>query len=229
MQQIPQYGDSRQLSYCAFCGGIPETRDHCPSRVLLDEPYPENLPVVPACLKCNSRFSQDEEYFACLMACIKAGSTEPTHIRREKIRRILSEKSALQTRLEQARRVSGQQTIFIPEEQRVRAVIIKLAQGHSLFELHEPCIQIPDEVDIRPFELMSASEQNEFETPAPSSGWPEVGSRAMQRMVIFDSQTDASWIEVQAGLYRFNASIENGITIRMVIDEYLACLVRWNP
>jgi hypothetical protein len=229
MQQFPPLGDNRQLNYCAFCGGQPETRDHCPSRVLLDEPYPENLPVVPACLECNSKFSQDEEYFACLIACVKIGSTEPAKIHREKVRRILSEKPMLRTRLEKARKVSGSRIIFTPEEQRVRAVVVKLAQGHSLYELHEPCIQMPDEVDIRPFELMSASEHDDFENPDPSSGWPEVGSRAMQRMVIFDSQIETSWIEVQAGLYRFNASVENGITIRIVIDEYLACLVRWMP
>jgi hypothetical protein len=227
MQQIQSYGDERQLAFCAFCGGQTGTRDHCPSRVLLDEPYPENLPVVPACSECNSRFSKDEEYVACLIACVKAGSTEPTKIRREKIRRILTEKPKLRAMLDQARRVSDKQTLFVPEEQRVRAVIVKLAHGHSLYELHEPCTHLPDEIDIRPFELMSEAERNSFENPTPSSIWPEVGSRALQRLVVFNSEAETLWIEVQTGLYRFYASLEDKITIRIVIDEYLACSVRW--
>jgi hypothetical protein len=61
MRQLRTFGDERELCLYAYCEGVPETRDHVPSRVLLDEPYPENLPVVPACKSCNSGFSADEE------------------------------------------------------------------------------------------------------------------------------------------------------------------------
>jgi hypothetical protein len=80
MLQTRTYGDERQLAFCAFCGGPTGTRDLCPSRVLLDEPYPENLPVVPACVACNTRFSPDEQYLACLVSCVVAGSTDPAKI-----------------------------------------------------------------------------------------------------------------------------------------------------
>jgi hypothetical protein len=39
---------------CVYCGRVTETRDHVPSRVLLDEPYPDNLPVVPSREACNT-------------------------------------------------------------------------------------------------------------------------------------------------------------------------------
>src|SRR5579883_1837339 len=72
MEQIPNFGDIRQLAWCVYCGGGTETRDHVPSKVLLDDPLPKNLAVVPACLSCNTGLSGDE-YFACLIECVLAG------------------------------------------------------------------------------------------------------------------------------------------------------------
>jgi hypothetical protein len=74
MEQLENFGDERQSAYCVHCAGQTDTRDHVPSRVLLDEPYPPNLPVVPACRDCNEEASADEEYVACLVECTLAGS-----------------------------------------------------------------------------------------------------------------------------------------------------------
>ena len=41
--------DERLTGKCVYCGAQPETRDHVPSKVLLDEPYAAQLPVVGAC------------------------------------------------------------------------------------------------------------------------------------------------------------------------------------
>ena len=59
--------DERLTGMCVYCGAQPETRDHVPSKVLLDEPYPPELPVVGACEKCNASFSMDEQYLACFL------------------------------------------------------------------------------------------------------------------------------------------------------------------
>lgn len=67
MKQIKTFSDLRLNTQCAYCGEYPETRDHVPSKIILENPFPENLPVVPSCLKCNNGFSLDEEYFACLI------------------------------------------------------------------------------------------------------------------------------------------------------------------
>ncbi len=56
--------DERLKGNCAYCGAVADSRDHIPSRVLLDEPYPENIPVAESCTKCNGGFSSDEEYLA---------------------------------------------------------------------------------------------------------------------------------------------------------------------
>lgn len=82
--------DKRLLKSCIYCGGSPDTRDHVPSKVFLDKPYPDNLPVVACCLDCNRSFSLDEEYVACFIECVIAGSTSPDAIQRERISRKLS-------------------------------------------------------------------------------------------------------------------------------------------
>jgi hypothetical protein len=60
VDQLKDFADSRLIAGCVYCGGLDETRDHVPSRVFLDSPFPENLPVVPACWECNNSFSRDD-------------------------------------------------------------------------------------------------------------------------------------------------------------------------
>jgi hypothetical protein len=48
---------------CYFCGKLSDSKDHIPSKNLLEKPYPKNLLTIPACVKCNQSFSLDEEYF----------------------------------------------------------------------------------------------------------------------------------------------------------------------
>jgi hypothetical protein len=52
--------DQRETGMCVYCGKLPDSREHIPSKVLLDEPYPIDLPVVDACYNCNNSFSKDE-------------------------------------------------------------------------------------------------------------------------------------------------------------------------
>jgi hypothetical protein len=87
--------DERFTGMCVYCGRRPNTRDHVPSRVLLDEPYPAELPVVEACNECNGDFSKDKVYLACVLDCIIAGSADPEMVIRSKIKRILKDESPL--------------------------------------------------------------------------------------------------------------------------------------
>lgn len=230
MQQFASYGDERTLGYCAFCGGQTGTRDHCPSKAFLDQPYPENLPVVAACHECNSSFSLDEEYLACLISCVVAGSTDPELIARPKVSRILNEKPALRAMLGQTMSKTTDTTAFVPDQKRVAAVVTKLAQGHALYELHESCARLPDEFTSFPLAFFTSQQRASFENPVASSVWPEVGSRALQRLVEVnaDGAVSKTWLEVQPGRYRFHACIGEGIEVRIVLHEYLACFVRWN-
>jgi hypothetical protein len=132
--------DERLRGICSYCGTTPNTRDHVPSRVLLDEPYPTNLPVVEACKSCTEKFSQDEEYIACFIECVICGTAEPNYVKREKVRRILLERPFLATRIrESCSKDSNGNLVWAVDISRIENVILKLARGHLAFELNIHC------------------------------------------------------------------------------------------
>lgn len=224
MEYLQDFSDERQRSFCAHCGGDKWNRDHIPSLVFLDEPYPENLPVVPSCCSCNENLSLDEEYLACLIDCVCSGRVCEESVAREKVRRILHKKPALKRRLEAARMIDGDRTEFTIEGDRAVKVLLKLARGHAAHELGEPQLYEPTHFNVVPLPLMK--ERVRFEAPPDLALFPEVGSRAMQRM--FQSGAlSAPWIVVQPSRYRFLACGGQTVEIRIVISEYLACEVIW--
>jgi len=229
MEQLRNFGDERQMAFCAYCGGGTETRDHVPAKVFLDEPYPTNLPVVPACRSCNEGFSLDEEYVACLIECVVTGTVHADGINREKVKRILRQKPLLGSKLSQARKERKKGVYFDVETDRIKNVVLKLARGHAAFELNEPQLDEPSSLVFIPFPFMSQKDLKDFETTrgSPISIWPEVGSRAMQRLMV-NSPGSSMWIPIQPGRYRYLASVDDGLVIRMVVSEYLACEVAWN-
>ena len=224
MQPLPTCGNSRTGASCAFCGRANATRDHVPSRVLLDEPFPSDLPVIGACQPCNNGFSIDEEYLACLVECALAGSTDPERVGRPKVARILEGTPALRPRLEAACTVGANGCEFAVEYDRVERVLVKLAIGHALHELNEVAPVAPSKVWFLPLVLLDDETRKAFESVDAPIVWPEVGSRAMQRM----AAGEYGWLEVQPGRYRFLATVCGSARIRMVLSEYLACEVLWD-
>lgn len=241
MNQLKDYADDRLINGCVYCGGKADTRDHVPSRILLEPPYPENLPVVGCCGQCNQGFSKDEEYVACLIEAVLAGSADPSGIKRTSIARTLQKSPALQARIEAAKRKVDGRTEFVPETDRVMNVMLKLARGHAAFELSQPCRQAPDHFWCGPLASMSDQIRESFDAAHVQQMFGEVGSRGLQRMLVTqmvlrsqsgeESQVGLllnDWVDVQDGHYRF-LSIDDigGFVIRIVIAEYLACEVVW--
>lgn len=224
LEPVEDYSDERMRQTCLFCGGDTNTRDHCPSRVFLDPPYPAHLPHVGCCKPCNASFSLDEEYTACLIEAVIVGSADPSAIRRPNVARALERGLRLRARIERAMHRTETGIVFTPEEPRVQRVVAKLARGHALYELAEVLREEPEEIFTRPLLAMSGSHLDRFEKPVPAPAWPEVGSRAMQRLT--ESQA-GPWLVVQPGNYRYCATVGNGIEVRIVIREYLACYARW--
>ena len=217
------YSDVRLTSSCLYCGGEITSREHVPSRVLLDDPLPPDLPVVGACQPCNESYSKDEEYVACLLECILSGSTEPTTCSRPNIAKKLANQPALRARLEKSKREVNGQVEFVPEHSRIVNVIKKLAQGHVLYELSEVFRGEPTSVFIHPIDSLSPEQRSKFETIELPTIWPEIGCRMMFRLV----EGNPLWQVIQPQRYRY-ATIFGGPTIaRMVLSEYLACEVVW--
>lgn len=173
--------DKRLLKSCIYCGGSPDTRDHVPSKVFLDKPYPDNLPVVACCLECNRSFSLDEEYVACFLECVIAGSTSPDAIQREGISRKLSKNLKLASRIALAqKRSSDGQLTWYPEMDRVNNVTLMLACGHVAYEFSLP--HLHDPISINSWPLINLDDQavERFFNPDEPlfQPWPgEIGSR----------------------------------------------------
>lgn len=223
--------DERFRGICVYCGTTAGTRDHVPSKVLLDEPYPANLPIVDACAACNNAFSKDEPYLACLLECVIHGSTSAEEVVREKVKRILNHKPHFAVEMEASRGLDneGVQT-WAPNYDRVNSVVLKLARGHTAYEFGEPRFDEPESMVIVPLATLVDEQRRLFEQSDGEQEiqtWPEIGSRAFCRLIVADSKafSEHGWNEVQQGRYRYLAL--PGPTIKIVLSEYLACEVAW--
>lgn len=232
MDQLADYSDERQHGFCVHCGGPVQTMDHAPSRVFLDLPYPNNLPVHESCAACNEGFSLDEEYVACLIECVRCGSTDPDTVGRAKIAEILRRSPALAARIENGKRneiVSGAETlVWSAEMDRVSRVVLKLARCHAAYELAEPRTGPPTSCRVFPLVSLEDAQRKRFEQPPTMEVFPEVGSRALQRMVVQPlGAMRPPWIVAQKGRYRYLAAYDGAVMVRGVIGEYIGFEVVW--
>lgn len=218
--------DSRlRLGSCVYCGGEPETREYIPPKIFLDRPYPESLPVIPACKQCNNSKSIDEEYLACLLECIVCGTTSINSIERDKIKKALSHSPKLQAKLESAKSSIDGELIWNVDHDRVQALAVKLARGHIAYE--EVAIwDEPSDVYIHSLHTLPAEMKYLFsEGCGGFSVYPELGSRAFLRLFDADSDFVGTWIQVQKGRYRYKVTQDPAVLI--IIREYLGIYVSW--
>ncbi len=224
------FADGRHSALCVFCGKEPTTREHVASRVLLDDPLPEDLPLVASCHACNNGFSLDEEYLSCLIDCVVSGSTDAAKVQRAKVRAILRHSPALAARIAAKRHEDGPAVIWKPEDDRVRNVVVKLARGHVAHQYSEPQLDEPKRVMVVPLLLMSAEQRKVFEDVPESPFWPEIGSRAfVNACVVWNDiyAVESGWTVLQRGRYRYAVAQPGEVTFRVVLSEYLACEVVW--
>jgi len=241
MDQLNNYADNRLIRGCINCDGPADTRDHIPSKCLLEQPYPENLPVIGCCDTCNQNFSKDEQYLVCLLESVLCGSTDPEKIRRPSVARIMKNLPALRQRIEDSRTEVDGQIAFVPETKRIYNVMLKLARGHAAFELSQPCRTKPDHYWFGTLSSLSQESRETFDSAHFQQVLGEVGARNMQRlMVIQMTQLSESgeqqnvgmvvndWVDVQEDRYRYIAIDDIGVVIiRIVIAECFACEVAW--
>lgn len=236
MDQIEEFVDERQKSWCIHCGGWIAgrecNRDHVPSQSLLRKPYPENLPLVEVCKACNEGFSLDEEYLIAFLGCVLAGSTDPDRHENPRVERILRQSPKLKERIESAKteyRTLGGETrlVWKPEMDRVNRIIVKNARGHAFFEYGEPMLDEPASVWSAPLESLSMSQREQFENLDMGNFWPEVGSRMLTR-VVTGQDLSGGWLIVQDGVYRYCVAPCDSLLVRSVLFEYLATEVHWS-
>lgn len=246
MEHIVEFGDERQKAWCIHCGGwldeTSRTRDHVPTRALLDKPYPAHLPTVWVCRQCNGGFSEDEQYLVALLGCVLSGTAEVDGQSDPRIARLLENNPGLRSRIASARRTgasaAGRELVaWVCEQRRMARVIVKNARGHVLFECNEPMLSERRRVWFATVGSLSGAEREAFEEVADPADrlrsgarivLPEVGSRAMARWSTM-LDTVEGWVEVQQGVYRYAVEQNDGglTRVRSVMREYLATEVIW--
>ena len=234
MGQVPDFSDDLDPKICIHCGKDlvhkEVSRDHVPSKVLLDRPYPKNLAVVPICRECNVGFSRDEEYLAAILASVISGSTDPRHLKFPGAARVLEYSPRLRGRIDEARRSQitlwgNPEVQWATEFERISRVLVKNARGHILYELGWPMADPPSYVNVWPIQLMSVEQRERFEYSPDVPIWPDEDSRMMQRILVQD-WGPGGWIDIQSGIYRY--AISEPLCVHIVLHEYLASIVAWN-
>ncbi len=223
---------------CVYCGESATTREHCPSRVFLTKPYPTDLPVVPACERCNNGFSSDELY-------TKAFIQAYEHHCSYKLKTILLERKEVkeaQQKFEEC--VSSGQIHF---DDRIARILIKLAICHITYELTigfytDSWDGIPEYVSYSFRPNMTTEEIDSWDDLIPMNDnlLPIVGSRAFNQIYVLElvmSPIDSigdivipyavmDWNDVQNNNYRYVCWFD-GINIycKVVFDEFMYAMV----
>ncbi len=185
------------------------------------------------CRSCNESFAKDEEYLCVFLAAVISGDADPDPSRFSSAAASVEHSPRLRERIKRARRnqlsLWGEpEILWYPEIDRVNNVTVKNARGHVLHEYGEPVSGAPSEVGSWPVNRMTVDQRNTFESFPLGAGWPEVGSRMMQRVAGVDPLIDG-WVEVQKGVYRYAvAQWSDGYLVRTLIREYLATEVYWD-
>lgn len=253
MEYIEDFSDERLKAWCIQCGRpaheVELTRDHVPSKSLLSRKVVEAglefdrgrggatdyLPQVAICKECNGGFARDESYLKCVLHAVLAGSLRPHPEQHREAAEYLRSNRHFVRELEgdprnQAIRSDPEAPFTLyPDMAKIGRVIVKNARGHAYHEIGEPLMDDPVEIWLRPLPLLSSAERTEFEAAGSSAMdlWPEVGSRMLARVVTGEGLAPGGWIEVEPEHYRYALDWNDGITVRTVIWDYLATVVRW--
>lgn len=243
MEQRKRHGGTGGLGYytsweknskngCIYCGSPADTREHTPSKVFLVEPFPENLPTIPACFKCNNGYSDDEKYVSCFLDVLKSYIYEDYSYNSKTIER-LEKDTALKNLLdEQIKSADGKIYIKV-DKKRLVNILIKLAKGHAGFEMDKVNFDEPQNLWYDFIFNLQEEQIKEFNCIPISNVINEIGSRTgntpcvIQNVETGEAFIFNDWNDVQDNQYRYQVSLndEGGITVKLVIFEFLYCEV----
>ena len=249
MKFVDYYGDDRlrhkivynrnSYSECVYCGAKADTREHVPSKVFLDKPYPDNLGIVPACFKCNNSFSKDELFLSILIEKLKRKHFGQKYVFSNETTERLNKNKKLVNEIET---IINNNNINECGET-IKRILFKLAIGHAVFEVSEGYCAKEGTVHYKFLNDVSDEEFENFTTPFIINDHllPEIGSRAYERIMIVDvdlASVDGkeqrkrttlallNWVDVQKSKYVYTCyKFEDEIIVKMIINEFLLAKV----
>lgn len=241
-QLIPRVTFSRKgTHFCIYCGDVSDTREHAPSKVFLSNPYPADLPVLPACKKCNNGFSDDELYTEVYIDSLKYLSGRSDSLSAENQERIYRNTafSDAQSDLSAYYNMGN-----LPYNKRISRILAKLAICHTVYELSEGYFSDdwngkPTLIDYQFAFEMTENQAKEYDSLIIMNDkiLPEVGSRVFGKIYVLEpilkSVTDdktmklqmmvMNWSDIQNYNYRYVAWFEkdSSFHVKMVIHDFL--------
>lgn len=229
------YWDKNRDCGCVYCGDVATTREHVPSKTFLIEPYPDNLPTIPACFSCNNGFSFDEQYVAYYLEILKSyifiGYKSD-----EKVLTALEKVPVLKHLIaSQIKEINGK-IHFNFDRGRFIKVINKLAIGHAGYDFDNVDFDGPVNTWFEFAPFLNDALLQQFLQPQIMDKIPEISSRfSCNYCVLENVETGESfllndWIVVQEQRYKYHIYINEtgGITVKMVILDILYCQVDFN-
>ena len=227
MQRYPLYDDERLGHTCFNCGSAPETRDHVPPRVFLDEPYPDNIMRVPSCTKCNLDSSGDEQYVASLIEVAVCGTTDPSRLQRRKISKTLEHAAPLRARLDQAVTVDNGIYTVLPQLERVNRVLEKIARGLWCFDNSQDTADFKTSVNSGVVPL-SEEDSDAFFDASSIQPWGGLTSHGFMRSLFGTEKSTygPGWVDLQLGRFSYSVDSLDGERVRMIFSDYLHSDVR---
>lgn len=231
---------SRQgAHYCIYCGSLADTREHVPSKAFLRRPLPSDLPVLPACKRCNNGFSSDElytkTYIECLKEALDGNNYDYLHIAPSDRKEIQEAKTAIKAAHDKKE---------LNYDKRVGRILLKLATGHAVYELSEGyCMHEWNRTPLYTKYIIrstiSKAEWNDLEYAEVINNeiLPEIGSRvfrnihgvqlSLKGVKTEDTQKKLNlvmmdWTDIQDGIYRYIAFFnDDKLIVKMIIMDYL--------
>ncbi len=231
----------RGSHYCIYCGAKSDSREHCPSKVFLSKPYPDNLPVLPACIKCNNGFSEDESFVAQYIDSLMLISGERLVPDNNVENSGLSCNAFTQAKKDWEEYLSSGE---FPKNSRIMRILTKLTIGHMVYELSEGYENDGNDLELESIEYkfsfqMSKVERAFYDNFVSMSDkvLPELGSRVFDRIYVIEAvpqHTGSSiqirtpivvmdWNDVQIGKYSYIAWIERDgkFHVKIKINNFL--------
>lgn len=221
---------------CIYCGERAETREHCPSKMLVSGLEDVNLPVLPACHACNNSFSADELYTKYYIQYLEEwnNNTLPALV--------ASDETIKREAHDDADAFIN--TKGLNASDRVKRILAKIAKGHVVYELSE----IMDAnsgwstIDIRYSvkRMMDEYQWKRLIEPVPLNhrSFPEIGSRQYTEIIIVEHPSGADvaegnayldWIDIQPEIYSYIAFFDSDheIVVRIIIRDCIWASVRF--
>ena len=119
------------------CGGVPDTGDYTPPKMLINRPCSDEMIVVPSCYEFTNAASLDESRLACVVECVVTGEVEADHVCRTAVVKMLDQRLALAVLMAAIRSAAPGRNDVQLGHRAGQADRTKIARVHAAYELQD--------------------------------------------------------------------------------------------